>query len=251
VRGKGTAGPQHEWAPPDARIDACAEHARCVAFPRTRASQHVSRTCGKDACPPRPASRRPPADRLTWSRRRAGTRHLSTRQACAASDREDKDHAHACARARAAQSTNSAADAAAFSSCSQYKEKHTEQRAWRGVPSAMKARTEIVDALGRRLSLSSCPGRVALPGTFGPHSCVPGSTPLPRLTVVDGRVRAMPVPTLIRRSDPNQKNLMKFVKFTVRAFLRTLVPQRQCLGRLFRKSRQCLGRIMQTTRRWA
>jgi len=49
---------------------------------------------------------------------------------------------------------------------------------------------------------STCPGRVALPGTFGPHSCVPGSTPLPRLTAVDGRVRAMPAPTLIRRSDP-------------------------------------------------
>jgi hypothetical protein len=60
-------------------------------FLATPASQHVSRTCGKDACPPQPASRRPHADRPTWSRRRAGTRHLSTRRACAASDREDKD----------------------------------------------------------------------------------------------------------------------------------------------------------------
>lgn len=140
MRVKGTACPSHEWAPPDAHIDACPEPARCVAFPHTRASQHVSRTCGKDACPPRPASRRSHVDRPTWSRRRAGTRHLSTRQACAASDREGKDQ---------------------------------EPRGF-----------------ARKMWMPAATGRRSLPlpagwyhrGTFGPHSCVPGSTPSPRLT---------------------------------------------------------------------
>ena len=75
-------------------------------------------------------------------------------------------HAHACARARAAQSANSAADAAAFSSCSQYKEKHKEQlsdRLGAGTErDQLEYRKMLDEERNRKVELLSCSAPISV-----------------------------------------------------------------------------------------